>query len=73
MSPASVRFGIAIFGGRMKTFETWLEEFIEALGDSGMPVRQAEKYRDEHLEDAQRYFENKFNPLDAAFSELEWL
>ena len=57
----------------MKTFETWLDEFIEALGDTGMPIQQTEKYRDEHLEDAQRYFKNKFNPLDAAFSELERL
>ena len=57
----------------MKTFETWLDEFIEALGDAGMPARQVEKYRDEHLEDAQRHFKKRIHPLDAAFFELDRL
>ena len=57
----------------MKTFDTWLEKFIEALGDSGMLLRQAETYRDENLEDAQRYFKDGVLPLAAAFSELDRL
>ena len=57
----------------MKTFETWLDEFIEALGDTGMPIWQTEKYRDEHLEAAQRYFKKQIHPLNAAFLELDGL
>ena len=57
----------------MKTFETWLEEFIEILGDSGMPVRQAEKYRDEYLEDARKYYKKRVDPLNAVYIELDHL
>lgn len=54
------------------TEQSWIEQFIAYLQQSGLPRPQTEKYRagGEFYEDAKRYIQKGLCPADACVEEL---
>ncbi|MGE0334467.1 MAG: hypothetical protein AB7Q76_04190 [Gammaproteobacteria bacterium] len=54
------------------TEKDWINQFVLYLEQSGLPRRQAEKYREggEFHEDAKRYIKDGVCPADACVKEL---
>lgn len=51
-------------------FGLWLSDFIQQLEQSGMPPRQAQRYRGEFYDDAREYFDAGVLPGEAVEKEL---